>query len=128
MGLSFLPIVLIAVGAWLTGWGLKRRRALGGVPGDWRRVAGTVIDTGDGSTRAPRIEYRTPDGRRLRVEGPPSTPFTVGDEVAVLLDPADPTRARLDLTDQEAARVVRLLLATGGVVLVIGGVTAVALL
>ncbi|MCW2783900.1 MAG: hypothetical protein JWP74_417 [Marmoricola sp.] len=128
MGLSLLPIILIVVGAWLAGWGLKRRRALGGLPGGWRRVAGTVIDTGDGSARPPRIEYRTPDGRRLRIEGPPATPFSVGDEVAVLLDPADPTRARLDLTEREAARLVTLLIATGGIVLVIGAVAAVALL
>jgi len=128
MGLSFIPVILVLVGGWLAGWGLRRRRALGRVPEDWRRVTGTVIDAGDGATVPPRIEYRTPDGRRLRVPGPMATPFAVGDEVAVLLDPSDSTRARLDLTEQEAARVVTLLIATGALVLAIGVVTGIALL
>jgi hypothetical protein len=128
MGLSFLPAILVAVGAWLTWWGLRRRRALRPVPGGWTRVIGTVIDAGDGEATAPRIEYRAPDGRRLRVPGPLSTPFARGEEVAVLLDPADPSRARLDLTEQEAVRLVKLLIATGLVVVAIGAIIAVALL
>ena len=125
---SLLPLTLVVVGGWLVWWGLRRRGALEHLPQDWRRVAGTVIDGGDGASRPPRIEYVAPDGRRLRVPAPMSLPFGVGDEVGVLIDPSDPTRARLDLTAQEAARVVRLLLVTGGVLLVVGVVTAIVLI
>ncbi len=120
MSVSLFPFGLLLVGGWLVWWGLRRRRSLGQVPTDWRRVQGTVIDVGDGVKVPPRIEYRIPDGRRLRVPGPLSTPFAVGDEVAVLLDPADPRRARLDVTEREAVRLVWILLATG-VVLVVAG-------
>lgn len=126
MGLSVFPILLVAVGGWLLWWGNKRRGALGSMPGDWWRVTGTVIDTGDGSTTPPRIEYRTPDGRRLRVAGPMSVPFTVGQEIAVLIDPRDQTRATLDITEREAARVVRLLMASGGGLVLLGVVIAIA--
>lgn len=122
--MTLLPVVLIVVGGWLAGWGFMRRRALGGLPDGWRRVVGTVIDLGNGDTAPPRIEYRTPDGRRLRVPGPMATPFTVGDEVAVLIDPTDVTRARLDLTEREAVRVVQLLIGVGAVLLVLGVVGA----
>lgn len=121
-----MPLMLLLVGGWLLGWGLKRRRSLGGLPDGWRRTPGAVIDVGDGVNVPPRIEYRTPDGRRLRLSGPMATPFTVGQEVTVLLDPADPTRARLDLTEREAARLVRLLVLVGAVLLVLGGVSALA--
>ena len=120
MSVSLFPFGLLLVGGWLVWWGLRRRRSLGRVPTDWRRVPGTVIDVGDGVKVPPRIEYRIPDGRRLRVPGPLATPFAVGDEVSVLLDPSDPRRARLDVTEQEAVRLVRILLATG-VVLVVAG-------
>lgn len=120
MSVSLFPFGLLLVGGWLVWWGLRRRSSLGQVPTDWRRVAGTVIDVGDGVAVPPRIEYRIPDGRRLRVPGPLSTPFAVGDEVSVLLDPSDPRRARLDVTEQEAVRLVWILLATG-VVLVVAG-------
>ena len=125
---SVLPLVLLLVGGWLIWWGLRRRKGLGKQPTGWRRIAGSVIDVGDGVTVPPRIEYRTPDGRRLRVPGPMATPFTVGEEVAVLVDPADSTRARLDLTEREAERVVTLLLAVGGVLLVLGALSAIAFL
>ena len=125
---SVLPLVLLLVGGWLIWWGLRRRKGLGKQPTGWRRIAGSVIDVGDGVTVPPRIEYRTPDGRRLRVPGPMATPFTVGQEVAVLVDPADSTRARLDLTEREAERVVTLLLAVGGVLLVLGALSAIAFL
>lgn len=128
MSVSLLPVVLIVVGAWLVWWGFTRRGALGGLPDGWRRVAGTVIDVGDGASMPPRIEYRAPDGRRLRIPGPPATQFRVGQEVAVLLDPVDATRARLDLTEREAERLVRLLIGLGALLLVIGLVTAVVLL
>lgn len=128
MGLTIIPAILLLTGAALIGWGLTRRRSLGGLPSDWRRVAGTVIDAGDGVTTAPRIEYRTPDGRRLRVPGPLATPLAVGDEVAVLIDPKDPKRARLDMTEQEATRVVRTLIACGVVLLVLGALTGFAFL
>lgn len=127
MGLIVLPLILLLAGGWLTGWGIRRRRYRG-APQGWRRVTGTVVDTGDGIAAPPRIEYRTPDGRRLRVPGPMSPSFAVGDEVAVLLDPADPTRARLGLADREASRVVRLLLVSGVTLLVVGAGIAVALL
>ncbi|MET0447856.1 MAG: DUF3592 domain-containing protein [Aeromicrobium sp.] len=125
---SVLSLLLLLVGGWLVWWGLRRRGALGGLPEGWRRVSGSVIDVGDGAVAPPRIEYRTPDGRRLRVPGPMATPFTVGQEVAVLIDPTDPTRARLDLTEQEAVRVVWLLIGVGAVLLVLGGLSAIAFL
>ncbi|MBD8606931.1 DUF3592 domain-containing protein [Aeromicrobium sp. CFBP 8757] len=128
MSVSLFPFGLLLVGGWLVWWGLRRRRSLGRVPTDWRRVPGTVIDVGDGVKVPPRIEYRIPDGRRLRVPGPLATPFAVGDEVSVLLDPADPRRARLDVTEQEAVRLVRILLATGGVLVVAGAVIGIVLL
>jgi hypothetical protein len=125
---SLLPLVLLLTGGWLVWWGLRRRRGLGGLPDGWRRVAGSVIDLGDGVNTPPRIEYRTPDGRRLRVPGPMATPFKVGQEIAVQVDPRDPSRARLDLTEHEAARLVTLLLAVGVVVLLLGGLMAIAFL
>ncbi|MCL8252437.1 DUF3592 domain-containing protein [Aeromicrobium fastidiosum] len=128
MSVSLFPFGLLLVGGWLVWWGLRRRRSLGRVPTDWRRVPGTVIDVGDGAKVPSRIEYRIPDGRRLRVPGPLATPFAVGDEVSVLLDPADPRRARLDVTEQEAVRLVRILLATGGVLVVAGAVIGIVLL
>jgi hypothetical protein len=128
MSVSLLPLSLVVVGGWLVWWGLRRRGILEHLPRDWRRVTGTVVDAGDGVRRPPRIEYVAPDGRRLRVPGPMSLPCGVGDDVGVLIDPSDPTRARLDLTAGEAARVVRLLLVTGGVLLVVGVVTAVVLI
>ncbi|NRQ49414.1 DUF3592 domain-containing protein [Aeromicrobium stalagmiti] len=127
MGISYIPFGLVAVGGWLVWWGLRRRRQRTDLPQDWRRVVGTVLDVGDGETTAPRIEYRTPDGRRLRVPGPMTVPFTVGQEVAVLIDPTNPRRARLDVTEREAALVVKLLLVTGGILLVLGAVFAVVL-
>ena len=120
MSVTLFPFSLVLVGGWLVWWGLRRRRSLGQVPTDWHRVAGTVIDVGDGVAVPPRIEYRTLDGRRLRVPGPLATPFAVGDEVSVLVDPTDSKRARLDLTEQEAVRLGTLLLVTG-VVLAVGG-------
>jgi hypothetical protein len=128
VSISLFPFGLLLVGGWLVWWGLRRRRSLGRVPTDWRRVQGTVIDVGDGVAVPPRIEYRVPDGRRLRVPGPLATPFEVGDEVAVLLDPSDPRRARLDVTEEEAVRLVRILLATGAVLVVVGGVIGILLL
>lgn len=128
MGLTLIPAILIVAGGTLIAWGLRRRGALGRLPQNWSRVVGTVIDTGNGRTTPPRIEYRAPDGRRLRILGPLATPLTVGEEITVLIDPADATRARLDLTENEAARVVRLLIGTGAVLLVLGAVTAIAFL
>lgn len=126
--ISLFPPLLVALGAWLIWWGLRRRTLRSDLPQDWIRVTGTVLDVGDRVTTAPRIEYRTPDGRRLRVPGPLEHPFEAGDEVAVLIDPADPRRARLDLTEREAVLVVRLLVVTGVVVLLVGAITGIALL
>ena len=128
MSASLLPLTLVVVGGWLIWWGLRRRGALEHLPQDWLRVVGTVVDAGDGTARPPRIEYVAPDGRRLRVPGPVTAPFALGDEIGVLIDPSDATRARLDLTAQEAARVIRLLLVTGGLMVVVGAVTALVLL
>lgn len=128
MSVSFVPLGLLAVGAWLIWWGLRRRGAVSHLPQDWRRVPGTVLDLGDGVSRPPRIEYGAPDGRRLRVPGPMSLPYGVGDEIAVLIDPADPTRARLDLTEREAGQVLKLLLGTGAVLVVVGALMALVLL
>jgi hypothetical protein len=125
---SVLPFGLLVVGAWLIWWGLRRRGALDHLPHDWPRVAGRVTDPGDGSSRPARIEYVAPDGRRLRVPGPASVTFGLGDEVGVLIDPDDPTRARLDLVAREATHVVRLLLGSGTVLIVLGAATAIALI
>lgn len=126
--ISLFPPLLVGLGAWLIWWGLQRKTHRSELPQDWNRVTGTVLDVGDGVTTAPRIEYRTPDGRRLRVPGPLEHPFEAGDEVTVLIDPTDPRRARLDLTEREAVLVVRLLVVTGAVLLLVGAVTGVALL
>lgn len=123
-----LSLLLLLVGGWLVWWGVRRRGALGTLPDGWRRVSGSVIDVGDGVAAPPRIEYRTPDGRRLRVPGPMATPFAVGQEIAVLIDPLDPTRARLDLTEREARRLVVLLIAVGAVLLALGGLSVIAFL
>lgn len=125
---SVLSLILLLAGGWLVWWGLSRRAAASALPDGWRRVPGTVIDTGDGVAAPPRIEYRTPDGRRLRVPGPMSTPFTVGQQIEVMIDPTDPTRARLEITEREAVRLVGLLVGVGAVLLVLGGVTAIAFL
>jgi hypothetical protein len=128
VSISLFPFGLLLVGGWLVWWGLRRRTSLGQVPTDWRRVQGAVIDAGDGVAVPPRIEYRLPDGRRLRVPGPLATPFAVGDEVSLLIDPSDPHRARLDVTEREAVKLVRILLATGAVLVVTGAVIGIALL
>lgn len=128
MSVSFVPLGLLLLGGWLVWWGLRRRGALDHLPDDWRRVAGTIVDVGDGAGRPPRIQYLAPDGRRLRVPGPPGMPFAVGDEVPVLIDPTDFSRARLDLTATEARRVVVLLLSTGGVLVAIGAGLGIVLL
>ncbi len=128
MGLELLPVLLLVVGATLIAWAFQRRRVLSRQPQGWPQVTGKVVDVGDGAKVPPRIEYRTFDGRRLRIPGPVGGLWTVGDEVDVLLDPADPTRARLALGQREAARVVTLLTWTGGVVLVLGLVMAAAFL
>lgn len=126
--MSFVPPFLLVVGGWLVWWAARRRGELRHLPDDWTRLTGTVIDLGDGAGRPPRIEYLAPDGRRLRVPGPMTLPHEAGDEISLLVDPSDPTRARLDLTAREAARVVRLLFVTGAVLVVLGGVTGIALL
>lgn len=128
MSVSLLPVALISVGAWLFWWGLRRRGALDHLPTDWRRVVGMVVDVGDGAARPPRIQYLAPDGRRLRVPGPLGISTAIGDEMAVLIDPTDFSRARLDLTQHEAVRLVRMLLGLGGVMVVVGVILAVALL
>jgi hypothetical protein len=128
VNVSLVPMALLVLGGWLVWWGLRRRRGQVRLPDGWLRIDGTVIDVGDGAAVPPRIEYRSPDGRRLRVPGPMATPFTVGQAIAVLVDPSDPTRARLDLTDQEAARLVVLLVTVGIVLLLLGAVSAAALL
>lgn len=127
MLISLIPYAMVAVGAWLIWWGLRRRRARVPLPQGWRTVEGEVIDVGDRKTVPPRIEYRA-NGRRLRVPGPTSVRFEIGQRVAVLLDPADPTRARLELTEREAQLVVTMLLVTGTVLLAIGLVTAAVLM
>lgn len=125
---ALLPVALLTVGAWLVWWGLRRRGALDHLPTDWRRVTGTVVDVGDGAARPPRIQYLAPDGRRLRVPGPVGISTAVGDEMAVLIDPSDFSRARLDLTQHEAVQLVRLLLGLGGLMVVVGAILGVALL
>lgn len=128
MSVALLPVLLLIAGAWLLGWGFRRRGELGELPDGWRRVHGTVIDLGDGAGAPPRIEYRTPDGRRLRISGPLATSFTVGQELDVLIDPEDASRARLEVAEREAVRVVRLLIGAGVVLLLIGASTAIAFL
>lgn len=126
--LPVIPLLLLVAGAWLLGWGVRRRGAAGAMPDGWQRVAGTVVDPGDGTSRPPRIEYRTPDGRRLRVPGPMTTRFTADEQVDVLIDPRDASRVRLDVTERDAARLVVLLIGTGAILLLLGIVTAIAFL
>lgn len=126
--ISLIPFALVALGGWLVWWGLRRRHQRVTMPQGWLQVIGVVIDVGAGPAIPPRIEYRAPDGRRLRVPGPPTSDFAIGDEVLVLLDPLDPSRARLDVTEREAQLVVSMLVGTGAVLLVIGLVTGIALM
>lgn len=121
MSLSFVPVVLLVGGVVLVGWGLRRRRALGVLPQGWTRVVGTLLESG--GTR--RVDYAAPDGRRLRLQVPAGVEVPPGD-VDVLVDPKDPSRARLAVVDREAERLVRTLLLTGAVGVVLAAVTAVA--
>ncbi|MGA8987965.1 DUF3592 domain-containing protein [Aeromicrobium sp.] len=122
MSLTLIPVALLVLGAVLVGWGLRRRAALGLLPGGWLPVTGTVVDAIDRT----RIEYRTPDGRRLRLQAPVGAAYTAGAEVEILVDPQDPSRARLAEVDDIASRLVVGLVALGTVLLVIGALAAVA--
>ncbi len=56
------------------------------------------------------VAYLTPDGRRVELRGTLDPTYVVGQDVEVLVDPVDPTRARLVEADRAAALVVRILL------------------
>ncbi|MET0767138.1 MAG: DUF3592 domain-containing protein [Aeromicrobium sp.] len=123
MSLSFVPVVLLVGGVVLVAWAVRRRQAVRLLPQDWTPVVGQAVEIGGTC----RVEYRAPDGRRLRLQVPSGVEVPPGD-VEVLLDPHDASRARLAVADREAARLVRTLLMTGAVVLVLAAVTAVAFL
>jgi len=61
------------------------------------RVEGVVVEAGD--NEKPTVEFRTKDGRRIRVEGTISaspTPYRVGERIGVFYDPAQPEKALID--------------------------------
>lgn len=126
MNLDLAPFVLLAGGLALVAWGWRRRQALGILPRDWLAVNGTSVATGDGQPGL--VEYRTPDGRRLRLPVPAGVSFEPGDDVRVLVDPRDGSRARLVAGEELAARVARNLMLLGGSILVLAALAALAFL
>ncbi|AWB91049.1 DUF3592 domain-containing protein [Aeromicrobium chenweiae] len=123
MPILVVPVAFLAGGAVLVWWALRRRRALALRPSGWLPVTGTLV--GAGASR--RVEYVSPDGRRLRIQVPAGVPLPDEGPVEVLLDPRDPSRARLAEPDVVAVRLVRQLLLLGIVSLVVGLVILVVL-
>jgi hypothetical protein len=111
VGLEIVPLVLAALAVAFVMWGVQARRGAGDLPDHWRRVSGTVVD----ASRPQRVMYVTPDGRRVQVRGTLDPTYEVGQDVEVLVDPVDPTRARLVEADRAAARVGRTMLVLGAV-------------
>ncbi len=109
MGLELIPL-LLAVGAVVfVAWGARARRTRGPLPEHWRRTSGTVVD----ASPPQRVMYVTPDGRRVQLRGMLDPSYAVGQSVEVLVDPVDPTRARLVGADQAASSVARSMLIVG---------------
>jgi hypothetical protein len=96
---------------------VRTRRAAGNLPEHWLRLPGTVID----ASRPQRIAYVTPDGRRVQLRGTLDPSYEVGQVVQVLVDPVDPTRARLVGADHAALSVGRtmIVLGTGSLLLAV---------
>ncbi len=114
MGLELIPLLLAALAAVFIAWGVQARRSVGTLPQHWRRIEGTVVD----ASRPQRIMYVTPDGRRVQLRGMLDPSYEVGQPVEVLVDPVDPTRARLVGADRAASSVARSMLVLGAVFVV----------
>ncbi|MRK02623.1 hypothetical protein GEV27_13970 [Aeromicrobium sp. S22] len=119
MPITLVPAGFLVGGAVLVWWAWTRRRALALRPSDWLPVTGSVV--GSGASR--RVEYLSPEGRRLRIQVPEDALVPADGPVGLFVDPRDPSRARLAEPDRVAARLVRQLLLLGVVMLVVGAVT-----
>jgi hypothetical protein len=65
---------------------------------EWIRVEGEIVDFTEGETRAPIVDYQTPDGETRQITGDVSTnprAGEIGDRVPVLINPDDPETVRL---------------------------------
>lgn len=111
MGLELIPLLFAVGAAVFVAWGAQARKTVGTLPEHWRRIEGTVVD----ASRPQRVMYVTPDGRRVQLRGMLDPSYEVGQRVEVLVDPVDPTRARLVGADRAASSVARSMLALGAV-------------
>lgn len=109
MGLELIPLLFAAAAAVFVAWGARARQGVGTLPEHWRRIEGTVVD----ASRPQRVMYVTPDGRRVQLRGMLDPSYEVGQSVEVLVDPVDPTRARLVGADRAASSVARSMLVLG---------------
>ncbi|MGJ9423186.1 DUF3592 domain-containing protein [Aeromicrobium sp. CF3.5] len=119
MGLELIPLLFAAGAVAFVAWGARARRSVGTLPEHWQRTSGTVVD----ASRPQRVMYVTPDGRRVQLRGMLDPSYAVGQSVEVLVDPVDPTRARLVGADQAASSVARTMLLLG-VVFAVAAVVA----
>ncbi len=109
MGFELIPLFFGAGAFALIAWGARARRSTGGLPQHWLPVTGRVVDA-----EPPQlVSYLTPNGRRVQLRGTLDPSYVVGQEVAVLVDPVDSTRARLVEADRAATSVARTLLILG---------------
>ena len=132
VNLSFIPVLFLAGGAVLLANGIRWRRELRRQPNDWVEVEGMVVEIRRGGADSffPVVQYRGPDGLGRRVHGAASVVPDLhheGQEVAVLLDPKNPRRARLADLQQETGRLTTQFLVGGPVLLVLGIVAAIVL-
>lgn len=106
MGLALIPAVLGGITIAFVVGALAARRSLNQLPDHWRPATGIVVN----AERPQLVAYLTPDGRRVELRGTLDPTYVVGQDVEVLVDPIDPTRARLVEADRAAALVARILL------------------
>lgn len=109
MGIDLIAPVLGGITIAFALGTIAARRSLNRLPAHWQLVTGTVVE----SEPPQLVTYLTPDGRRVQLRGTLDPTYAVGQSVEVLVDPVDPTRARLVEADRAAARVVRTLMTLG---------------
>lgn len=122
MGLGLIPPVLGGIAIAFVVGGVAARRSLSNLPAHWKQVTGTVVNV----ERPQLVTYLTPDGRRVQLRGTLDPSYVVGQDVEVLVDPVDQTRARLVAADRAAATVARTLLVLAGVFVVATVLAAIA--
>ncbi len=104
MGLELIPAVLGGITIAFVVGAVAARRSLNKLPAHWKPITGTVVEP----ERPQLVTYLTPDGRRVQLRGTLDPSYVVGQDVEVLVDPVDPTRARLVEADRAAVSVARL--------------------